>query len=76
MPNVTNIILWQPLSFDEFSLWHPRVFSDRLHYCNAVILKVIIDNYWPNSIEFLWRFMNSLFEVGIKSEYLQYEEIH
>ena len=71
MPDISYVILWQSLSFNEFSLRYSRVFSDGFHHCNAVILKIVVDGDRSNSVELIRRFMNSLFEVGVVSQHLK-----
>lgn len=75
VPNIPYVIFRQSLSLNQFSLWHSRIFSHRLNNSNAVVLKIIVDNNWSNSVKFLRRFMNRLFEVGIVTQHLRNTKI-
>ena len=49
VPEVTQVILGQPLPLDELALGDPTVVHHRLHHRNGVILKVIEDADLPDS---------------------------
>lgn len=67
VPEVTQVILREPLPLYELSLRDPAVVHHRLHHRDRVILKVVEDAHLPNSKVLVGRFMHCLLEVGIET---------
>ena len=67
VPEVTQIILWEPLPLDELALGDPTIVHHRLHHRDGVILKVVEDAHLPNSKVLVGRLMHCLLEVGIET---------
>ena len=67
VPEVTQIILREPLPLDQLALGYPTVVHHRLYHRDGVILKVVEDAHLPNSKVLVGRLMHCLLEVGIET---------
>jgi len=64
VPVVALIVFGQSLSFDQFALWHSRVFNVWLNDRNTVVLQVVVDLHWPHPEVFCWGFVYRLLIEG------------
>lgn len=67
VPEVTQIILREPLPLDQLALGDPTVVHHWLYHRDGVILKVVEDAHLPNSKVLVGRFMHRLLEIGIET---------
>jgi hypothetical protein len=61
---------WKLMSLQKDSLWHSRVLDSWLDDVDGVIVKVVVDDAFSDSVVFVWIFNNWFLEVSIEAENL------
>ena len=64
------IWIWKLMSLQKDSLWHSRVLNSWLDDVDGVIVKVVVDDAFSDSVVFVWVFNNWFLEVSVEAEYL------
>ena len=58
------------MSLQKDSLWHSRVLNSWLDDVDGVIVKVVVDDAFSDSVVFVWVFNNWFLEVSVEAENL------
>jgi len=64
------IWIWKLMSLQKDSLRHSRVLNSWLDDVDGVIVKVVVDDAFSDSVVFVWVFNNWFLEVSVEAENL------